>query len=513
MKIKKSIALLLTFCMLFASFSSCSKPNTDDKPGETEGLGSETVQAETTPDEETEPAETKFDRTTVSDELPEITFGDRDFRFLVNEGEYFQLISEDTDGVGLDAVIYDRNRRVEDRFDVKITAQYQLGTEAQDIINSYAATDEHVAEVCDYWHRMGLSPACYYFLLSWLDIPHINLDQPWWNKLANESAYIKGKMFTITGDLSVTSIQDTWAIMFNMDLIQDYGYTAEEFYNTVFDGKWTLDKLIEVGSSMYKDENGNGNEDVGDIFGYVCDVANRTMPWVTSIGEKFFTISEDRTEIEVTLGTEKVYTALEKLCNFHHNVKGTYSFGDTQNGDPSLPTGREIATKEFVEGRVGLFPTTFEACYTDFTNLSFGYGILPFPKYDEAQERYLTVPEYDFSVYGVPCTLPFEDYDMVGIIMEAMCAESWKTVTPAYYDEALKGRYSADETTAKMIDLIMDGRVFDWGYQVAIYLTCKYPYLFCYNLRDNNIDLASTLAAGAEDNLWRIDQVLSFYDD
>jgi hypothetical protein len=64
-----------------------------------------------------------------------------------------------------------------------------------------------------------------------------------------------------------------------------------------------------------------------------------------------------------------------------------------------------------------------------------------------------------------------------------------------------------------MIDLIMDGRVFDWGYQVAIYLTCKYPYLFMYNLRDNNIDLASTLAAGAEDNLWRIDQVLSFYDD
>jgi len=157
--------------------------------------------------------------------------------------------------------------------------------------------------------------------------------------------------------------------------------------------------------------------------------------------------------------------------------------------------------------------TTFNSCYTHFTDLDFTYGMLPFPKYDEAQERYLTVPEYDFSVYGVPVTLPMEDYEFVGIVMEAMCAESWKTVTPAYYDEALKGRYSADPTTAEMIDLIMDGRVFDWGYQVAIYLTCKYPYLFMYNLNANNVDLASTLAAGAEDNLWRIDQVLSFYDD
>lgn len=504
---KKPIAMLLVLSILLGSLASCG----GDTPAETDAK--ESLPPETAaPVVETEPAETKFDRLSVEDGLPEITFDGKDFRFLVNEGEYFQLISEDTDGVGLDSVIYRRNQRVEDRFDVKITAHYQVGTEAQDIINLHGGAGEHVAEVCDHWHRMGLSPVCYFLWLSWLDIPHINLDQPWWNKLANESAFVKGKMFTITGDLSVTAMQDTWAIAFNMDLLKDYtGITSEEMYGEVFDGKWTIDRLIELGSSIYKDVNGNGEEETGDIFGFTSVTSNRTMPWVTSIGENFFTISEDRTQIEVTLGTEKVYTALEKLCNFHHNVVGTYAYTDGQAWSNQEAT--ETAINEFCEGRVAMTTTTFNSCYTHFTDLDFSYGMLPFPKYDEAQERYLTVPEYDFSVYGTPVTLPEEDYDMVGVIMEALCAESWKTVTPAYYDEALKGRYSADETTAKMIDLIMDGRVFDWGYQVAIYLTCKYPYLFMYNLTANNIDLASTLAEGAEDNLWRIDQVLSFYDD
>ncbi len=138
--------------------------------------------------------------------------------------------------------------------------------------------------------------------------------------------------------------------------------------------------------------------------------------------------------------------------------------------------------------------------------------MLPFPKYDTAQEKYLTVPDYDFSVYGLPYTLPQEDYEMVGVIMEALMAESWKTVSVEFYDAALKGAYSADETTAEVIDIIMNGRVYDWSYQIAQFIdTYKVPYLFCYMLNDRDIDLASQLAEG-RDNIQRaIDTCISFY--
>jgi len=504
MNFKKILAFLLAAQMLLVSAASCG--NGEKKPAETS--------AETTPAPVVSPV---FDRLSVSDDLPEKNFGDRDFRFIVNEGEMFQLVPEDGEGDGLQEVIRDRNRRVEERFGVKIVANYELGKESQDVINTYVMVDEHIAEVCDQWHRMGLTPPCYAEYLNWLEFDYINWDKPWWNKEANESSYIKGKQFTVTSDLAVTALLDTWAIAFNMDLLEDRGgITSEEMYKIVLDGKWTLDKLIEIGSSIYHDSNGDGLENRGDIYGYACDVSDRTMPWVTAIGENFFTVTEDRQDVQITLGTEKVYKALEKLVNFHHNVIGTYSYcheNDPTPGTDISETPREFAETDFVSGNIALFPTRFERCFDKFKDLGFTYGMLPFPKYDEQQEKYLTVPEYDFSVYGVPITLPIEDYDMVGIIMEALSAESWKTVSPAYYDEALKGRYSADATTAEVIELIMNGRVFDWGYQLAQFLVTKIPYQFCYQIRANDTDLASKIAEGWDDTNARVQDVLTFYDD
>ena len=41
---------------------------------------------------------------------------------------------------------------------------------------------------------------------------------------------------------------------------------------------------------------------------------------------------------------------------------------------------------------------------------------------------------------------------------EAMAAETYTNVYPVYYDVALKSKYSKDEATASMIDLISAGR-------------------------------------------------------
>ena len=50
---------------------------------------------------------------------------------------------------------------------------------------------------------------------AWTDIPYVNLEQPWHNKLANDGATINGKLFTICSDLSVSSMTYTYAIFFN----------------------------------------------------------------------------------------------------------------------------------------------------------------------------------------------------------------------------------------------------------------------------------------------------------
>ena len=65
---------------------------------------------------------------------------------------------------------------------------------------------------------------------------------------------------------------------------------------------------------------------------------------------------------------------------------------------------------------------------------------------------------------AVPKTLSEEDYEFFGIITEALSAESWKTAHPAYYDVALKVKGARDEQSVRMLDLVMNSRVYDFGY-------------------------------------------------
>ena len=51
-------------------------------------------------------------------------------------------------------------------------------------------------------------------------------------------------------------------------------------------------------------------------------------------------------------------------------------------------------------------------------NMEAKYGILPLPKFDEAQEGYYTNAWDQFSVFAVPKTIADEDKEVVGIFLK-----------------------------------------------------------------------------------------------
>ncbi len=95
-------------------------------------------------------------------------------------------------------------------------------------------------------------------------------------------------------------------------------------------------------------------------------------------------------------------------------------------------------------------------------NFEDDYGIIPYPKYDENQPEYKTMADGYHSVLAVPKTV--KDTEFVGTIVEALSAETWKTVTPTLYEIALKTRYLRDSESKEVLDLIIDGRTFDFGF-------------------------------------------------
>ena len=55
------------------------------------------------------------------------------------------------------------------------------------------------------------------------------------------------------------------------------------------------------------------------------------------------------------------------------------------------------------------------------------------------------------------------DLDDVGAVMEAMAIESYRVVTPAYYEVALKGKYSKDPQSWEMLDMIVNNLKINGG--------------------------------------------------
>ena len=54
--------------------------------------------------------------------------------------------------------------------------------------------------------------------------------------------------------------------------------------------------------------------------------------------------------------------------------------------------------------------------------------------------------------------------DAAGAVLEALSAYKYKTVLPAYFEVALKTKYSRDDTTSQMCDIIRDSMVLDFGF-------------------------------------------------
>ena len=89
------------------------------------------------------------------------------------------------------------------------------------------------------------------------------------------------------------------------------------------------------------------------------------------------------------------------------------------------------------------------------------FGVLPFPKLDENQESYYTLPSPSNTMIAFPTTC---DREFVGLITEALAAESTDTVTEAFYEKCLNAKSVRDEESRNILKIIFENKCFDIGY-------------------------------------------------
>ncbi|MCL2814789.1 MAG: hypothetical protein FWD23_09340 [Oscillospiraceae bacterium] len=401
-------------------------------------------------------------RESIKDNLPETDFGGGVFNILQRTEWNYEFLAESENGDVVNDAVYKRNLTVEERFNAKLNSVDVMGGwNEQEIYlkkvrNSVAAGDDEFQLLSGYAAYMPKLQTGGY-LINLHALPHVDFDKAWWSADLKENFTINGRMFFATGDISLSLWEDILAVYFNKQMIADY--EIENPYDLVRSGKWTIDKLNEICKNVYKDVDGDGKpSEKSDIFGYATDTTNYVDGFFGAFDCPVIKKDADGVPYHAQ-NIQKMADIVDTLYAFLWESPGVYA------NPVSDPGPRNLYRYIFEEGRAMFLPELLGNAQA-LRSMDTDFGIIPYPKWDEAQKNYLTTSVAYFSMFCVPATV--QNLDMTGILTEALCAESYKKVIPAFYEIALKSKYSRDDESAEMIDIIRSGLTFDFG---KVYVT------------------------------------------
>jgi hypothetical protein len=292
-------------------------------------------------------------------------------------------------------------------------------------------------------------------------INYIDLSHEWWDQSSVRDFSIGTRQLFVTGDFSYRNYNASWIYAFNKNMINDF--SLDDPYELVAGGKWTVDKFAEMMTDVSKDVDGDGNMNDKDSYGLITEVSNTLGMF---IGAENFVVSKDADNYPViTINTERGVQTLEKVFRFMNDRSMT-----TSASDPYYSSYTDVwagLVSVFTDNR-GLFYSMVMYTVKKLRGMEADFGLVPMPKFDEAQTRYYTwTSPYIASGLVVPQTV--SDTDFVGMVLESLAYESMITVRPAYYNVTLQGKYARDEQSAEMVDIILGNRVYDlamvynWG--------------------------------------------------
>lgn len=451
---KKSIlrALSLSLCalMLLGTLAACAGgDDTTNTPATTTAAPS-AGDVTTAPEE----VEVEITRENYPDSLPtDLKFDGRTFNMMVrgDSARRDEFIAETLTGEIINDATLKREQTVEDRFGVKIewveVDHDAIVTTVRNGLNANIVDFDLLAAETDHVVSLGAEG----LFMNWIDAPYIDFEKPWWNPESDmvNALSINNKLFAITGDISRLFVQKHFVCYFNKAIMQNYP-SIPNLYDLVNEGKWTLDKMTEYGALVKEDLNGNQEADIEDRYGFASYYATPFDNWITALGQ---TVASKNAAGEITFNLDN--PAMVELCEL---LTELYNSETT-----CLKPGNKSKTTQFFAENHCLFTVGGFEWADGMREMTNDFGMIPYPKLNEAQEGYYT----GYSDVGASCVAiaaAHEDQDFACAITEALAAESYRKVTTAYFETALKEKYSRDSQSSQMLDMIREGIVFDFGF-------------------------------------------------
>lgn len=440
MKNRNFMSLILAILILanIVLISACSDTSDKQAADTTAALDS----TETTSGDDTT-------ETTEPLEIPMTNYNGHTFNFLTGANvayNYAQICVEELTGDAMNDAFYNRNLAVEDMLNIKITetATSDWGTMSNLFKNSITAGDRAYGAAFMVLNTAATS-AVNGYCLNINELPYVDLSKSWWNQSATEQLSIGGDTYLVASDMSVSDKEVMWVLFFDKEHAEDLG--IGDMYQMVKDGTWTFDKFYEYIQLGEMDVNGDGIMNMKDRYGLITHGENYMGMWMAA-GETIASLNKDMMP-EFTWGTERFSNVWDKIAK----IMGSSAVYGSDIGfiSSGLKNGN------------ALFATEVVAFIKQYRENDREFGILPMPKYDEAQSDYYTYVALNSHLMVVGKDITDDDAARTGEILEAMAAKGKEILMPGYYDISLKSKAARDEESSEMLDIIFDSRMYDLG--------------------------------------------------
>ena len=438
------LCLILVLCLI--SLGACS----EKKPEEIASSAADASPSDPDAGSQTQAAETEPEYV-----FEEADYGGRDFTVFAARDFVSEIYAGEQTGSLANDVIYDRDLQVESQYNVRIAVQEGDSNNANDFpgLKAMVAAGESGIDLVDIHaykaHNLILADC----LVNWHEIPGAELSNPWWLTESNEASTFGGKLYAASGALNLTSLTHDWCMFYNPVIVENVGIGVTNLQETVIGGEWTLDKLESLVKDVYVDLNGDGQRGLEDQYGFVA-FWSTLDPMFTAAGLSM-TGRDDEGNPDVTFMSEQTVDLYSKWYSIIFNQAGVFP----------APEAWQITIDAFLGGKAMIIPGVVHFAF-QMADMEDGYGIIPYPKWTEQQEKYYTMPVDSASILGVLTTADLEDH-RIGNVVEALNYYSRRDVFPAYYDILLKGRYSLDENTAAIIDLFIPNAKYEFAVQFS----------------------------------------------
>ncbi|NLE12276.1 MAG: hypothetical protein GX628_01220 [Clostridiales bacterium] len=425
----------------------------------------------------------------------------RDFHIFTSDWcsytplEITDICVEALDGEALNDAAFNRNREIEQLLNCTVSETADPSGQA----TAYTAVTKTVLAGDDVY-ALALMRAHQYnkvclsgCFCDFADIPNIDMSNPWWDGGFAEAMSLGGRQIASAVDISINSYLLVAAVFYNRNMAEDYG--IGDLNAMVNDGSWTLDRLYDLGKITAADIDGNGEYDNKDQYGftYIDDCPEVLL---NSFGLRLAELNSDGIP-EITIYTDDAMTKIMKLSDVLQDKQTSY------NCHARSKKPNEDEAGMFVRGQT-LFCLGGLYYGPEMRQMDQDFGIIPYPYYDERQEQ-LYGPSISVAITYVTVPASNASLGETGTFMEYYGYMGRRDLLPALYDVLLQGKLARDNTSAEMLDLIFDNRVYDMGYIFdfgGLRTKMRVQY---HNLQE---DFASLFAANKESVQANIDEIV-----